>query len=67
MSEDKTRVQLDLAVTLRDAAGVVVEEFIAPASEAVARASTFMILHGTDPDEHGAAAAPGRIDFRPAT
>ncbi len=55
-----------LVVSLRDAFGTVVETYEAPASEAIAKASNFMLLHGVDPDERGAAADKGTIHFAPS-
>lgn len=48
-----------------DARGTVIETVEGPAEEVINKAARFMLLHGTDPDENGAAAAPGSIEFEP--
>ena len=56
-----------LSVILFDSHGTECDGFTGPAAEAAAFASRFMILNGTDPDEDGAAAQPGRVEFFPVT
>jgi len=57
--------EAELSLVLRDGAGRVCERLEGPASEMIKRAAQFMTVQGTDPDEDGAGAQAGRIDFAP--
>lgn len=54
-----------ITATLRDAHGGEVETLEGPAPMVALRALQFIIAHATDPDENGAAAAPGSVEFAP--
>lgn len=54
-----------LKVKLLDRNDDVVEACTLPTDAAIAKGAEFMKLLGTDPDEAGAAAAAGRIEFEP--
>ena len=54
-----------LRATFYDANGIEVETVEGDPQEVADKAARFMVLHGSDPDENGAAAAPGRVAFSP--
>ncbi len=54
-----------MRATFYDAHGTEVETVEGTAKEVTTAAARFMELHATDPDEDGAAAAPGRVEFAP--
>lgn len=66
----KARAEAEKTPRLRavfyDTNNVKVDSIEGEAAEVAARASQFMILHGTDPDEKGAAASRGYVEFFPA-
>jgi hypothetical protein len=57
--------QITLSFTLKDANGNVVETNVMPAEAAIAQITQFVLLHGTDPDEQGAGAQAGSVEFSP--
>ena len=56
---------MDIRYTFLDQGGELVECGVMKAEGAVELAAQFMLAHGSDPDEDGAAAAPGTIICEP--
>lgn len=54
-----------LTATFLDRFGTAIDTVEGEAADVIAQAADFMRLHGTDPDENGAAAAAGSIVFAP--
>lgn len=62
----RAKAETRLRATFFDAQGVEVETVEGSPQEVADKAARFMVLHGSDPDEDGAAAQPGRVAFFPA-
>lgn len=56
---------MQLIATFRDARANIIDTVEGEAAEVIARIAEFVLLHGTDPDENGADAAPGSVSFTP--
>lgn len=56
---------MTMRATFYDANGNEVETVSGSALSVAAQCARFILLHGSDPDEEGAAASAGRVEFEP--